>query len=116
MLLSAIIEQSLTDRRMIALALSKEEAAKVAFLARLSLTPDEVDRMALDLGQVLDHMAMLNELDTRQVAPTFHVNAPRDPWRDDAIRPGLPSGTALGNAPDSKDGQYRVPKIMGETS
>jgi aspartyl-tRNA(Asn)/glutamyl-tRNA(Gln) amidotransferase subunit C len=95
-------------------ALTDADVAHVAWLARLQLTPDERSRLAVELEQVLSHMAVLNELATETVPPTYHVNPPPDPWRADVVQPGFTREQALANAPDARDGQFRVPRILEE--
>jgi aspartyl-tRNA(Asn)/glutamyl-tRNA(Gln) amidotransferase subunit C len=96
------------------MALTRQEVQHVALLARLALTPQELDRMTEELSQVLEHVAVLNQADTERVAPTYHINPPADPWRPDVLKPGLTQREALMNAPEARDGQVRVPRILEE--
>ncbi len=84
----------------------------LAKLARLSLTEDEKDRFAAQLGSILTYVETLGELDTAHVEPTSHVIALENVTREDVARPSLDRDEALANAPDRTDRFYRVPKII----
>jgi len=82
----------------------------VARLARLELTPDEVDRFSGELSKVLDHIELISELgDLADVAPTSHVIDVENALRADEPRPSMPAEQALASAPDAAAGGFRVP-------
>ena len=84
----------------------------VAHLARLSLTPDEEQRIGAQLGNILGYIEKLKELDVTGVEPTAHA-APRvNVTRPDEVRPSLPHADALRNAPAQVNGLFQVPKIV----
>lgn len=91
-----------------------EEAAKVAALARLSFSDEELHRMAATLTQILRYVEKLNELDTEEVPPTSHVLGITNVMREDEVRPSWPIEEVLRNAPDQEERQFKVPSIMGE--
>jgi aspartyl-tRNA(Asn)/glutamyl-tRNA(Gln) amidotransferase subunit C len=84
----------------------------VAHLARLALTPEEEEKFGAQLGQVLDYIEKLNELDVSQVDPTAHAVPMVNVTRSDEIRPSLPNDEALRNAPARANGLFVVPKIV----
>ena len=87
---------------------------RIAELARLELTPDELDLFTRQLGSILTYVEQIRELDTTGVPPTSHVlNRPVD--RDDALRPSLSREDLLANAPDAatEAGLFKVPRVMG---
>lgn len=95
--------------------LSEDKVRYVAGLANLKLTDQEVERMSADLGEVLDHMDKLNELDTSKVEPMAQVLFDADETatlRADRERPGLPNDVALANAPIAGAGFFKVPKVI----
>jgi len=95
--------------------LNEEEVRRVAELANLTLTPEEVRKMAADLGEILTHMEKLNGLDTREVEPMAQVLYEADKTatlREDRERPGLGSEAALANAPLAGAGFFKVPKVI----
>jgi aspartyl-tRNA(Asn)/glutamyl-tRNA(Gln) amidotransferase subunit C len=90
--------------------LSRDQVLHVAKLARLELTPEEVDRFAGELSKVLDHIELIGELgDMADVPPTSHVIDVENALRDDEPRPSMPVERALRSAPDSAQGGFRVP-------
>ncbi|WP_409304040.1 Asp-tRNA(Asn)/Glu-tRNA(Gln) amidotransferase subunit GatC [Peribacillus sp. SCS-155] len=92
--------------------ISEEQVKHVAHLARLAVTEEEVERFTQQLDQIISFAEQLNELDTEQVEPTSHVLDMKNVMREDKAKKGLPVEEVLKNAPDSKDGQIRVPAIM----
>lgn len=84
----------------------------VAHLARLELTPEEERKFAAQLGQVLQHIEKLKQLDVSAVEPTAHATPLMNVTRPDVPRPGLPHEEALRNAPASANGLFIVPKIV----
>jgi aspartyl-tRNA(Asn)/glutamyl-tRNA(Gln) amidotransferase subunit C len=96
------------------MALTIAEVEHVARLARLRLSPDELEHMRVQLSQILDHFAMLGELDVSSVPPTAQVTGLTNVWRADEVRPSLPRDAALANAPDEQEGMFRVKAIFEE--
>ena len=86
----------------------------VAKLARLALTDDEVTTYGAQLGDLLEHVATLQELDTAAVAATAQVIASRNVERDDAVGPCLPREEVLAGAPQAQGAYVRVPRIIAE--
>ena len=95
------------------MAVTPKEVIKIANLAGLSFSPEEVNRMTGELNRILEYMEKLNELDTIDVEPLHHVLDMTNVLRDDVIRPSLPREQILSNAPDEVDGYFRVPKVIG---
>ena len=95
--------------------ISREDVRHVALLSRLHLSEDEVAAYAGVLNSILDYFAKLNELDTTHVPPTSHSIKMENVFREDVVAPSLPVEEALANAPDSRDGCFRVPKIIQES-
>jgi aspartyl-tRNA(Asn)/glutamyl-tRNA(Gln) amidotransferase subunit C len=89
--------------------IDREEVRHVARLARLALSDEEVDRMAVELAGVLDHIATISELDLDGVAPTSHVMVVENALRPDEPRPSLPRERALAGAPAVADDGFAVP-------
>jgi aspartyl-tRNA(Asn)/glutamyl-tRNA(Gln) amidotransferase subunit C len=81
----------------------------VARLARIRLSEDEVDRMAGEMGKILEHVEKMNELDLDDVEPTSHVVELQNVLREDVPRDSLPRERALEQAPDAAQGGFRVP-------
>lgn len=96
------------------MSLSRQHVEKVSMLARLHLSDAELDTLTAQLGQIVDYMALLSELDTTDVRPMAHAVEVANVFRDDQVRPSLPQEAALANAPQ-QDGQfYLVPAVLGD--
>ena len=92
--------------------LAPEDVRKVASLARLKLSDDEIAEFSEQLGNVLDYVEVLNELDVSDVEPMAHAAEVTNVLRNDATTDSLPRDNALANAPRS-DGQFfLVPQIL----
>ena len=92
--------------------LTRQEVEEIALLARLYLEPDEIDRMAGDLGAILEHFGALAKTDTTDVPPMTHA-VPMDlPLRADASAPSLPAEVAVAQAPAHDDSMFVVPAII----
>ena len=95
-------------------AISREQAAHVAWLARLDLTDQELDRFTGQLAAVLDHAADVAGLDIADVPPTAHPLPLANVLRDDVPRRGSDRAEILSQAPAVEDDRFRVPRILGE--
>ncbi|MBO9324164.1 MAG: Asp-tRNA(Asn)/Glu-tRNA(Gln) amidotransferase subunit GatC [Roseiflexus sp.] len=96
------------------MALTLEDVAHVARLARLRLSPAELEKMRDQLSNILDHFQMLQQIDVSTVPPTAQVTDLVNVLREDEIRPSLPREQALANAPEQQDGMFRVRAIFEE--
>jgi aspartyl-tRNA(Asn)/glutamyl-tRNA(Gln) amidotransferase subunit C len=93
--------------------ITKEQIAHVAHLARLELTAAEVERFAAQIGEILDYVDQLKQVETSGVAPTAHATAAANAFREDEERPHLPREAALANAPEKDAEHFVVPKVVG---
>jgi aspartyl-tRNA(Asn)/glutamyl-tRNA(Gln) amidotransferase subunit C len=94
--------------------LNQQDVQRIADLARLELTADELALFTRQLGDILTYVEQIRELDTTGVAPTSQVlNRPVD--RDDVAAPTLSRSELLGNAPDAalEAGLFKVPRVIG---
>jgi len=96
------------------MALTREDVAKIAHLARLELTPEEMDKYLHQLAAILGYVDTLNKLDLKGVEPTAHVLTVTDRDRPDIVTPGLTPEDIAKNAPEFRHGMVRVPRIMEE--
>lgn len=95
--------------------ITEQEVRRVADLANLALREDEVARMAQDLDGILSHIDKLNELDTTDVEPMAQVLFDAEETatlREDRERPSLTNAEAVGNAPVTSAGYYKVPRVI----
>jgi aspartyl-tRNA(Asn)/glutamyl-tRNA(Gln) amidotransferase subunit C len=84
----------------------------VAHLARLSLTPDEEQKISAQLGNILGYIEKLKEVDVTGVEPTAHAFPLVNVTRPDEVRPSISNEDALRNAPAKANGLFIVPKIV----
>jgi aspartyl-tRNA(Asn)/glutamyl-tRNA(Gln) amidotransferase subunit C len=96
------------------MAISREEVEKVSLLGRLLLSDEELAKLTLQLGAILDYMNLLQELNTDDVQPMAHALDVSDVFRDDLVRPSLERQQALANAPHRDAECYLVPAVLGE--
>jgi aspartyl-tRNA(Asn)/glutamyl-tRNA(Gln) amidotransferase subunit C len=100
-------------------ALTPDDVAKVADLAMLELTDDELRTFTTQLAAVLEHARDVEALDVHDVAPTHHPYPLSNVWRpDDPNLGGLPdevsADAALAMAPELEGRLFKVPPALGE--
>jgi aspartyl-tRNA(Asn)/glutamyl-tRNA(Gln) amidotransferase subunit C len=88
--------------------LTTEQVRNVAALARLGLSPDELERMRDQLSSILTAIEKIEELDTAAIPPTAQTIALTDVVREDVPGPSLPLELVLRNAPRHRDGFFEV--------
>jgi aspartyl-tRNA(Asn)/glutamyl-tRNA(Gln) amidotransferase subunit C len=96
------------------MAITRQDVLHVAKLARLELDDSEVERMAVDLGRILEYVEELGTVDTERVPPMDHLAVGAAPLRPDLLLPGVDRETALAQAPRQEDGGFRVPAFVDE--
>lgn len=92
--------------------LELETVERIAALARLGLSQDEMERMRDQLSVVLDHISMLEEVPTEDIPPTAQVIELQNIMRDDVVEPSLSREQVLANAPLSEDGFIKVKAVL----
>lgn len=96
--------------------LTEDQVRKVAKLARLNCSDEEIAAFTRQLGDILDYVAQLEELDTSEVEPLAHCLGVNNVLRDDVVRESLSNDQALDNAPH-RDGEFfAIPKVLGDSS
>ncbi len=96
------------------MAITRETVLHVAKLARLELEDSEIDRMQKDLGNILEYVNSLAELDTEAVAETTQFAVLGAPLRQDVVAPSLSNEVALREAPRTAGGGFAVPAFVDE--
>ena len=92
--------------------ISRDQVVHVGRLARLGLTDAEIDRLTLQLSDILDHFEALAAVDTTGVEPTAHPLPLQNVMRTDSVAPSLSRDDALSNAPEVEDGLIRVRAVL----
>jgi aspartyl-tRNA(Asn)/glutamyl-tRNA(Gln) amidotransferase subunit C len=86
---------------------------KVSRLARLDVTPDEVQRITTQMAGMLEHFADIDALDLSDIEPMTQPYPLSNVFREDVVVTGLDREEVLANAPAAEDGRFRVPPIVG---
>lgn len=94
--------------------ISRDEVARVAALARIALTEEEIDRLAGELEVIANAVARVSEVATPDVPATSHPIPMANVMRDDVVGTPLTQAEALSGAPDAEGGRFAVPQILGE--
>ena len=92
--------------------ITDETIEYVGILAKLELSDEEKEAAKKDMGNMLNYIDMLNELDTDGVQPMSNVFPVKNVFREDVVTNGDDSENMLANAPEAKDGFYMVPKTV----
>lgn len=95
-------------------ALSRDDVAHVAMLARIQLTDEELDRLAGQLDQIVGWVGQVNEVAADDVPPMSHPLPLTNVTRPDEVRPSLTAEEALAGAPEAELDRFSVPRILDE--
>ena len=94
--------------------LSRDEVAKLAGLARIEMTEDELVELSSQFGMILDAVARVQEVNLEGVKATSHPQPIENVARPDVVQPSLSPEEALSGAPAQEEQRFRVPQILGE--
>ena len=95
------------------MAVTIKEVEHIAKLAKLEFNEDEKAKFTDQFNEILAFMEKLNELDTSKVEPLSHVIELKNVFREDSVKPSIPTEEALQNAPAKTDKFFKVPKVIG---
>ena len=96
------------------MAITADDVARLGALARIQLTPQECQDLAPELNVILESVRSVSEVAGPDVPMATHAMPLTNVFRDDVTTPSLTQAQALSGAPDSEDGRFRVPQILGE--
>lgn len=96
------------------MALTLDEVARLAALARIELSHAELERLAPQLDVILESVAQVAGVATLDVPPTSHALPLTNVFRPDEVRPSLPVAEVLAMAPAREQDRFRVPRILDE--
>lgn len=94
--------------------LSAAEVKHVASLAKLVLTPKELEQYGSQLTEIIRYVNLLNEIDVSEVAPTSQVTNVVNVLREDTVTPSLDPDQVLMNAKRTYDGYFLVDAVLKE--
>jgi len=93
-------------------SLTHSDVEEIAYLARLTLSPAEIESMRRDLAAILDYMDVLREVDTDGIEPMTHAVPTGLPLRPDEPEPSLPVAVALAGAAAHEEEHFQVPNVL----
>lgn len=93
--------------------ISEDDVARVAFLARLSITPEETKQLAGQLSSVLGHFEHVSKVNTDGVEPMVTPTDIEGFWREDKVEGWESAEAAMSNAPESVGNLFKVPPVVG---
>lgn len=99
--------------------ITREDVVRVAELAHLELTPEEVETYRGQLDEILSYIAKLEQLDVTSVEPMAQAiftpaGGEHPEWREDVVRPCDYAEAVLAQAPEAKKPFFRVPRVIGK--
>ncbi|HZJ39899.1 MAG TPA: Asp-tRNA(Asn)/Glu-tRNA(Gln) amidotransferase subunit GatC [Demequina sp.] len=94
--------------------LRRADVARLAALARIDMSDDDLDRLSGQIDAIVDAVALVSEVANEDVPATSHPIPMSNVHRVDEVRPSLAPADALAAAPEAEDGRFRVPRILGE--
>ncbi|TDP76234.1 aspartyl/glutamyl-tRNA(Asn/Gln) amidotransferase subunit C [Brachybacterium sp. AG952] len=95
-------------------SIGRDDVARLADLARIQLTEEEIARFAGEFDSIMDAVASVSEVASEDVPATSHPIAMTNVFREDVVTETLTQEEALAGAPDVQDGRFAVPQILGE--
>ncbi|MGI5837350.1 MAG: Asp-tRNA(Asn)/Glu-tRNA(Gln) amidotransferase subunit GatC [Chloroflexota bacterium] len=99
------------------MSISREEVEHVAYLARIGLSEEEKVQFQGQLSDILQHVAVINQLDTDAIPPTAQVIPLQNVMREDRVTDSYPPDEILANAPRAEDHYFKIPPVLeGEQS
>lgn len=95
-------------------ALTRDEVAHLAMLARIDLSDAELDRMSGELAVILESVAQVGQVAADDIPPTSHPLPLTNVTRPDVVRPSLGAAAVLAGAPAAEQQRFAVPRILDE--
>ncbi len=94
--------------------ITPQEVRRIALLANIGLTDEQVSRFAGELDQIVGFVQQLQEVNVEGVPITDQVTGLVDVWRDDVVKPGLSHADLELNAPGWHEGHFKVKRVLGD--
>ena len=84
----------------------------ISQLARLELSGEEKEKGKEEIGKIIDYMDTLNTLDTTDIEAMSHASPVKNVFREDVVKPSVDRDIITLNAPQKKEGCFKVPKTV----
>lgn len=94
--------------------ITTEQVSHLANLARIALRPEEIEKLAGELGVIIESIAKVSEVATADVPATSHPIPLANVFRPDVVGETLSVEQALSGAPDRDGNRFKVSAILGE--
>jgi aspartyl-tRNA(Asn)/glutamyl-tRNA(Gln) amidotransferase subunit C len=94
--------------------ISAEQVAHLAHLARIELSPEEIESLTKDLVSIVDNVEKVTEVAKPDVPATSHPIPLVNVFRPDVVGETLTQEQALRGAPEHAEGRFKVSAILGE--
>jgi aspartyl-tRNA(Asn)/glutamyl-tRNA(Gln) amidotransferase subunit C len=92
--------------------ITTKDVEHICWLSRLKIEHDQLEGYAQQLNSVLEYFSQLDEVDTENIEPTYHVLDMNNVFRDDVPAKCLTLDQATGNAPKKQEGYVKAPRII----
>ena len=92
--------------------INKKDVEYIAKLARLEVSEYEKEMFTEQLSHILNYVKVLEELNTEDISPTFHVFPIKNVFRSDQVKESLSREEVLKNAPGQEKGFFKVPRVI----
>ncbi len=96
------------------MSVTKNDVKKIAELAQLKFSEEELENFTPQMNEILNYMEKLNELDTENVKPLSHPVEQTNVFREDELKKSITTEEALKNAPAKDEHHFKVPKVIGD--
>jgi aspartyl-tRNA(Asn)/glutamyl-tRNA(Gln) amidotransferase subunit C len=94
------------------MSIAKKDVEYVARLARLRIPENQIKRFTSQLADIISYVDKLKEVDITDIPPTSHPLPLKNVFREDTVKQSLKAPEALSNAPQKKDGSFKVPCVI----
>lgn len=95
-------------------ALTRDDVAKLAHLARIAMSDEELDRLVPQLAVIIESVAAVSGVAADDIPPSSHALPMQNVMRADEVRPSLLPEQVLAGAPEEEQQRFKVPRILGE--
>ena len=96
------------------MSVTRKDVEYIASLAKLNFNNEELENYTHQLNDILTYVEKLNELDTSNVEPLSHPVENQNVFREDELKPSLPTEDVLKNSPNRTEEFFRVPKVINQ--
>lgn len=94
--------------------LTRDDVVKLATLARLDLTEDEINEYQQELSEILQYVELLDQVDVSGLEPTNQVTGLTNVFRKDEVKGyGYTTADLLKNVPHVQDDHIKVKRMIG---